>query len=111
MDAIQDLAVQVQNNKHNPLTATYYLLIKKYERNTDQNLVFGKFTRDKRILQEQRFQGVSNSLRELDSQQKQKQSILSLNKKNPITSQSIPLINDSDMVVGESSPIPIVSNK
>ena len=39
-------------NKHNPVTATYYLLIKKYERNTDQNLVFGKFTRDKR-LQEQ----------------------------------------------------------
>ena len=40
---------QVKNNKHNPVTATYYLLIKKYERNTDQNLVFGKFTRDKRI--------------------------------------------------------------
>ena len=42
----------MQLNKHNPVTATYYLLIKKYERNTDQNLVFGKFTRDKR-LQEQ----------------------------------------------------------
>ena len=36
------------------MTATYYLLIKKYERNTDQNLVFGKFTRDKRILEQQR---------------------------------------------------------
>ncbi len=46
------VATQIQNNKHNPVTATYYLLIKKYERNTDQNLVFGKFTRDKR-MQEQ----------------------------------------------------------
>ena len=36
------------------MTATYYLLIKKYERNTDQNLVFGKFTRDKRLLEQQR---------------------------------------------------------
>ena len=36
-------------NKHNPLTATYYLLIKKYDRNTDQKLFFGKFTRDKRL--------------------------------------------------------------
>ena len=43
------VATQIQNNKHNPVTATYYLLIKKYERNTDQNLVFGKFTRDKRM--------------------------------------------------------------
>ena len=41
-------------NKHNPLTATYYLLIKKYERNTDQNLVFGKFTRDKRLQEQNR---------------------------------------------------------
>jgi len=40
---------QIQNNKHNPTTATYYLLIKKYERDTAQNLVFGKFTRDKRL--------------------------------------------------------------
>jgi hypothetical protein len=47
-----NVATQIKNNKHNPVTATYYLLIKKYERNTDQNLVFGKFTRDKR-MQEQ----------------------------------------------------------
>lgn len=40
-------------NKHNPVTATYYLLIKKYERNTDQNLVFGKFIRDKRLMRQQ----------------------------------------------------------
>jgi hypothetical protein len=43
------LVTMVEMNKHNPVTATYYLLIKKYERNTDQNLVFGKFTRDKRL--------------------------------------------------------------
>lgn len=41
-------------NKHNPVTSTYYLLIKKYERNTDQNLVFGKFTRDKRLMEQNR---------------------------------------------------------
>ena len=52
LDGMDRIVEQVKNNKHNPVTATYYLLIKKYERNTDQNLVFGKFTRDKR-LQEQ----------------------------------------------------------
>jgi len=49
LDGMDRIIEQVKNNKHNPVTATYYLLIKKYERNTDQNLVFGKFTRDKRI--------------------------------------------------------------
>ena len=49
IDGINRLSQQVQMNKHNQITATYYLLIKKYERNTDQNLVFGKFTRDKRL--------------------------------------------------------------
>lgn len=49
LEGIDKLVNQVEMNKHNPLTATYYLLIKKYERNTDQNLVFGKFTRDKRL--------------------------------------------------------------
>ena len=49
LDGLEKIENQVQMNKHNPLTATYYLLIKKYERNTDQNLVFGKFTRDKRL--------------------------------------------------------------
>ena len=47
--ARQDVGEQIRNNKHNPITATYYLLIKKYERDTAQNLVFGRFTRDKRL--------------------------------------------------------------
>ena len=51
LDGLDRTVEQVKNNKHNPVTATYYLLIKKYERNTDQNLVFGKFTRDKRLLE------------------------------------------------------------
>ena len=50
LDNLSKVVDQVKNNKHNPVTSTYYLLIKKYERNTDQNLVFGKFTRDKRLL-------------------------------------------------------------
>lgn len=54
LEGIDKLANQVEMNKHNPLTATYYLLIKKYERNTDQNLVFGKFTRDKRLQEQNR---------------------------------------------------------
>lgn len=49
LDGVSELATMVRNNKHNPVTATYYLHIKKYERDTDQNLVFGKFTRDKRM--------------------------------------------------------------
>jgi hypothetical protein len=49
VEGIDKLVTMVEMNKHNPVTATYYLLIKKYERNTDQNLVFGKFTRDKRL--------------------------------------------------------------
>lgn len=35
VDGIDKLILQVEMNKHNPVTATYYLLIKKYERNTD----------------------------------------------------------------------------
>jgi hypothetical protein len=35
IEGISKLIQQVEMNKHNPLTATYYLLIKKYERNTD----------------------------------------------------------------------------
>ena len=54
LEGLDRIVEQVKNNKHNPVTATYYLLIKKYERNTDQNLVFGKFTRDKRLLDQQR---------------------------------------------------------
>lgn len=67
LDGLDRIAEQVQNNKHNPVTATYYLLIKKYERNTDQNLVFGKFTRDQRLLEQHRL----SEVRKID---KQKQS-------------------------------------
>ena len=35
LEGLDNIVQQVQMNKHNPLTATYYLLIKKYERNTD----------------------------------------------------------------------------
>ena len=35
LDGLDRTVEQVKNNKHNPVTATYYLLIKKYERNTD----------------------------------------------------------------------------
>ena len=49
----QDISAQIRCNRHNPITATYYLLIKKYERDTAQNLVFGKFTRDKRLQEAQ----------------------------------------------------------
>jgi len=45
------LETQVTGNRHNQLTATYYLIIKKYERGTDQDMVFGKFHRDKRIVE------------------------------------------------------------
>ena len=64
LDGLDKTAEQVRNNKHNPVTATYYLLIKKYERNTDQNLVFGKFTRDKRLLEQQRL----SEARRMDAQ-------------------------------------------
>lgn len=51
-----EVATQIRNNKHNPITASYYLLIKKYERDTAQNLVFGKFTREKRIREQIKLQ-------------------------------------------------------
>ena len=35
LEGLDRIVEQVKNNKHNPVTATYYLLIKKYERNTD----------------------------------------------------------------------------
>ena len=66
LEGIDKLAQQVKMNKHNPVTATYYLLIKKYETNTDQNLVFGKFTRDKRLLEQQR-NSTSSSSQNLNS--------------------------------------------
>lgn len=38
----------IKNNKHNPITATYYLLLKKLERETGKNLVFERVTKEKR---------------------------------------------------------------
>jgi hypothetical protein len=38
----------IKNNKHNPITATYYLLMKKAERETGKNLVFERVTKEKR---------------------------------------------------------------
>ena len=52
---ISSIETQVTGNRHNQLTATYYLIIKKYERGTDQDLVFGKFTRDKRVNEQNHF--------------------------------------------------------
>ena len=38
----------IKSNKHNPITATYYLLLKKHERETGKNLVFEKVTKEKK---------------------------------------------------------------
>ena len=38
----------IKMNKHNHITTTYYLLLKKIERETGKNLVFERFTKDKR---------------------------------------------------------------
>ena len=38
----------IKMNKHNHITATYYLLLKKLERETGKNLVFERVTKDKR---------------------------------------------------------------
>jgi hypothetical protein len=35
-------------NKHNPITTTYYLLLKKAERETGKNLLFERVTLEKR---------------------------------------------------------------
>lgn len=35
----------IKANKHNPITATYYLLLKKAERETGKNLVFEMVTK------------------------------------------------------------------
>lgn len=90
LEGIRELPTQIQNNKHNPLTATYYLLIKRFERNTDQNLVFGKFTRDKRLLNQSSLFGTQSSSVKAESNQSSVfQSKLSI----PITSQSNPTIS------------------
>ena len=92
LTGLDRIVEQVKNNKHNPVTATYYLLIKKYERNTDQNLVFGKFTRDKRLLEQQRL----SESRRLDKEQGSTGSIKMIqNPKHAGQSNSIAVIQDS----------------
>mmetsp|Transcript_5182 Transcript_5182/g.6355 ORF Transcript_5182/g.6355 Transcript_5182/m.6355 type:complete len:146 (+) Transcript_5182:1133-1570(+) len=91
LDGLDRIVEQVKNNKHNPVTATYYLLIKKYERNTDQNLVFGKFTRDKRLLDQQRL----SEARKSDQEKQSTGSIKMIMPKNAGQSNSITVIQDS----------------
>mmetsp|Transcript_30705 Transcript_30705/g.40838 ORF Transcript_30705/g.40838 Transcript_30705/m.40838 type:complete len:98 (-) Transcript_30705:2131-2424(-) len=88
LDGLDRIVEQVKNNKHNPVTATYYLLIKKYERNTDQNLVFGKFTRDKRLLDQQRL----SEARKSDQEKQSTGSIKMIMPKNAGQSNSITVI-------------------
>jgi hypothetical protein len=38
----------IKMNKHNHITTTYYLLLKKYERETGKNIVFERVTKEKR---------------------------------------------------------------
>jgi hypothetical protein len=38
----------IKMNKHNHITTTYYLLLKKVERETGKNLLFEKVTNEKR---------------------------------------------------------------
>ena len=38
----------IKMNKHNPITTTYYLLLKKAERDTGKNLLFERVTNEKR---------------------------------------------------------------
>lgn len=40
--------VYIQNNKHNQVTSTYYLILKKIERETGRNYVFEQVQRDKK---------------------------------------------------------------
>ena len=47
-DNLEQATTFVQNNKHNQVTSTYYLLMKKKERQTHKNYVFEQVTFDKR---------------------------------------------------------------
>lgn len=40
--------VYIQNNKHNQVTSTYYLILKKIERETGRNYVFEQVQREKK---------------------------------------------------------------
>jgi hypothetical protein len=45
---LENAATYVQNNKHNQVTSTYYLLLKKKERQTGKNYLFEQVTFEKR---------------------------------------------------------------
>lgn len=47
-DNLEQAQTFVQNNKHNQVTSTYYLLMKKKERATHKNYVFEQVTFEKR---------------------------------------------------------------
>ena len=49
-DFFNQAVVYIQNNKHNQVTSTYYLIVKKMEREMGggRNLVFEKVQRDKK---------------------------------------------------------------
>jgi len=48
MEDLENAHSYIKMNKHNHITTTYYLLLKKNERETGTNLVFEKVTREKR---------------------------------------------------------------
>lgn len=48
MEDSENAATHIKMNKHNSITTTYYLLIKKQERETGENLIFERVTKDKR---------------------------------------------------------------
>ena len=47
-ESLDQCITYIQNNKHNQVTSTYYLLLKKRERETGRNYVFEQVARDKK---------------------------------------------------------------
>lgn len=48
LDGLEFADKFIKMNKHNPITTTYYLLLKKAERETGKNLLFERVTFEKR---------------------------------------------------------------
>ena len=48
-EVLSQAVTHILNNKHNQVTSTYYLLMKKLERDTGKNYVFEKVTTDKKL--------------------------------------------------------------
>ena len=46
-DNLKQSVTFIQNNKHNQVTSTYYLLMKRLERETGKDYVYEQVTRDK----------------------------------------------------------------